>query len=120
MSLAELPFYELLIRQILPITIAILLFIKIFKMLLNMYSNYTNKSKSSSFMILEIGDVLLFIVFFYIIIQILYYMTGNVPDDFSIFNYVIDEALSITWYTILIYGILTNFYIFTSRDKVRQ
>ena len=112
----ELPFFELLLFTLLPFTIAMLLFIKLFTFMLNLYRRFSKKIKSS-ITLLEIGDFLLFLVFFVVIIQIVLYITGDVPDDFSIFNYLIEDMLPITWYTILLFGIMINLYSFMTWGK---
>lgn len=105
----ELPFFELLILTLLPLTIGFILFFKVMKFIIGFYKT---KKTDSSRTILEFGDFLLFMVFFVVIMQIVMYLTGDVPDDFSIFNYLIEDMLPITWYVILMYGILINLFLF--------
>lgn len=107
--ISELPFFELLIIVMLPMTIGMIIALKVIKMFIALYQK---KKTSSTEALLEIGDFILFLVFFIVIMNIIYYMTGNVPDDFSIFEYLIEEALPFTWYSILLYGILINLYLF--------
>ena len=112
--ISELPFFELLLLTLLPITIGMILFVKIMKVILAFY--YKPK-KTTSALLIEMGDFMLFLVFFVVIVNIVSYIVGNVPDDFSIFDYLIEEALPLTWYTLLMYGILINLFLLFRRVK---
>lgn len=107
----ELPFFELLLLTLLPLTIGFILFVKVMKFIIGFYKA---KSKGSAGTLLDFGDLILFLVFFTVIIQIVLYLVGEVPEDFNIFNYLIEDMLPITWYIILLYGILINTYLFLS------
>jgi len=107
--ISELPFFELLLLTLLPLTIGMILFVRVIKIAINFYKKGRQRFEGT---LLEMGDFILFLVFFAVIIQIVLYMIGDVPSDFSIFDYLIEEALPITWYTILMYGILINLYLF--------
>lgn len=107
--ISELPFFELLLLTLLPLTIGVILFVRIVKFIVAMYEKQKLKSQQ---MLIELGDFILFLVFFVVIINIVLYLVGDVPSDFSIFDYLILEALPLTWYMILLYGILVNLYMF--------
>jgi len=107
--ISELPFFELLLLTLLPITIGFILFVRIIKIIISFYRKWNSKAER---IMMEFGDFMLFLIFFSVIINIVMYIVGNVPDDFSIFDYLILEALPLTWYFILMYGILINLYLF--------
>lgn len=112
MEIAELPFWVLLIFTILPITIGMLLFIRILDMFREIVRKYKEKA---TIMFEQAGDLLLLLVFLAVMINLVLYMIGDQPSGFSIFTYLVEEMLPITWYTILVYGILVQLQIMLSR-----
>lgn len=102
-AIQGLPFFGLLILLILPTTIGIILLTKALSLITDLY-----KKRKETDVIIQLGELLLFIVFLTVIIESILYIVGDQPDSFSFFDFLIVEMLPITWYTILFYGILVN------------
>lgn len=65
----------------------------------------------------DIGDLLLFLIFMAVLINLILYMIGDQPSTFSIFTYLVEDMLPLTWYTMLAYGILVQLQILLSRRR---
>ena len=114
MIIAELPFWELLIYTLLPFTIGVLLFIKILGLVIEALVRF----KQKAVMVLQdFADLLLYLMFMTGIIGIIYYLIGQQPEGFSIFDFLIEEMIPITWYVLLLYGILVNLQIMVLESK---
>lgn len=114
MAIAELPFFVELIFVILPITIAILLFVRMLSIIRDIISRYKTKQ---SFSARNFGQLILFVLFFSVIINLILYMVGDQPSSFSVFEFLVLDMLPITWYTIILYGILVSVEQFTRTRK---
>jgi len=113
MDINELPFFVLLIIYILPITVGIILFARILKLLMRVISKTQEKLKSLT----DLGEVLVYMTITVVVVNIVLYLIGKTPSDFSIFEYLIEDMLPITWYVILMYGILIQFAILYSKTR---
>lgn len=111
-TIQELPFFVLLIIYLLPITIGILLFIRLFDMFKDIISKRKDKESIS---LINFGEILVYLTIFSAIINIVLYLTGSQPDDFSIVTYLLEDTLPLVWYMILVYGILIEFTLLVSR-----
>lgn len=111
-EIQELPFFVLLILNMLPLTIAVIVFIRIIELLKRMIPKIKEKAH---IIFMMIGELLVYLTIFVAIIQIILYMIGEIPDDFSIFEFLIEDTLPNVWYMILLYGILTEFTILLGR-----
>ena len=112
MIIAELPFWELLIYYLLPITIGVLLFIRILNLVLEALARFKEKAM---LVLQDLADLMLYLMFMTGIIGIIYYLIGQQPDGFSIFDFLIEEMIPNTWYILLLYGILVNLQILLGR-----
>lgn len=115
MTINELPFFALLIVSILPITIGLIIFARLINMVIGLVINY--KKDKSSIMLSDFGELLLFLVFFNVIINVILFIIGSQPEDFDMFTYLIVEQLPNAWYAILLYGILVQLSIFFQNYK---
>ena len=70
------------------------------------------KKQKETITLSDIGELLLFLMFFNVIINVILYIIGSQPEDFDIFTYLIVDTLPNVWYAILIYGILMQLSIF--------
>lgn len=116
MEINELPFFVLLIITILPITIGIILSVRLMNFFIDMYKRYKEKESFAS--ITEIGDLLLMLIFISVMIELMLYITGSQPDTFSLFTFLIEDMLPTTWYTMLLYGALVNITLLVKKDGV--
>ena len=116
MAIEELPFFTLLLLTILPITIGILIFARIIKLAMGLVAK-SRKKAGEVFSLADMGELYLFVVFLTVIIGLVYYILGSQPSGFSIFDFLILEMLPISWYSILLYGILVNLVIMFSRGS---
>ena len=118
MTIQELPFFVILLLTILPITIGLILLARVINMFTTMYQQYKETNKFVSFM--QIGDLLLFMVFLTVIIELVLYIIGEQPSGFSVFTFLIEDMLPLTWYTILLYGTLVNLSLLVKRTVVNE
>ena len=65
----------------------------------------------------DFGEILLYLVFFNVIINVVLYIAGQQPESFDIFQYLIEKQLPNAWYMILLYGILIQLTITFRRTK---
>lgn len=111
-TIQELPFFALLILQLLPLTIAVIVFIRIIELLQRMIP----KIKEKAYMIfMMIGELLIYLTIFVGVLNIVIFLIGEQPPDFSLFEYLIEDTLPNVWYMMLLYGILTEFTILLGR-----
>jgi len=108
-TIQELPFFVILILTILPVTIGIIIFMRVISLFREIILKYR---KNESFDLSSFGKLLLFLTIFNVIINIILYLLDMQPDGFSIFDYLVGDMLPITWYVILLYGILIQLSIF--------
>lgn len=111
-TIQELPFFVLLIMQLLPFTIAIILFIRVMELMKKMIPKIQEKA---NLIFMLMGELLVYVVIFVAIINIILYLAGEQGSDFSIFEYLIEDTLPNVWYMILLYGILIEFTILLGR-----
>ena len=112
MALESIPFWEIMILTILPITIGILIFIRI----IDIIKEVILRIKELETIFMEVmGKLVLFLVFLFVIIQIIIYMIGTAPSGFDIFTFLIDEMLPLTVYAILGYVMLVQLQILLER-----
>lgn len=96
LAIAELPFWEVLIIYILPITIAVLLILRILDILLNL-------DLKVKFDIEMFADFLVYVIFLSATLVIIYHLVSETDDIFTV---LIEDLLPTTWYIILVYGII--------------
>lgn len=106
MAIEELPFFAILLLTLLPITIGIIITIRLIDVLSTMYRSVKTKKRFTS--ITDIGEMLLLLIFVVVIIELVTYIIGEQPSGFSVFTFLIEDMLPLTWYTILLYGTLIN------------
>lgn len=116
MAIEEFPFFTLLLLSILPITIGILIFTRILKIAINLVAK-SKKRDGETFSLIDMGELYLFVVFLTVVIGLVYYILGDQPSGFSIFEFLILEMLPISWYSILLYGIIVNLVILLGRSS---
>lgn len=118
MALESLPFWEIMILTLLPITVAMLIFFRVISVFKVIWSRF--KQRESVF-IEEMGSLLVFIVMLTVIISLINYMIGEAPTGFDIFQFLIIEMLPICVYVILTYVILVQLRILFDRTgRVRR
>jgi len=108
-TIQELPFFALLILTALPITIGIIIFMRMISLFREIILKYR---RHESFDLSSFGKLLVFLTIFDVIINIILYLLNQQADGFSIFDYLINDMLPLTWYVILLYGILIQLSIF--------
>ena len=113
MEIAEIPFWILMVLTLLPITLAILFMFRIITLIKNLV---IRKSKSP-LLILDIGHIMLFLIYFGVLINVVLFILGEQPSSFSIFDYLVNDMLPVTIYMILMYGILAQIGIAYRRIK---
>lgn len=108
----ELPFFVLFIIILLPLTIGIILFLRIIELFRGVISKRKQKESIS---LITFGEILVYLTIFGAIINIVLYLIGDQPSDFSIFEYLIEDTLPLVWYMLLLYGILIQLSIMLGR-----
>ena len=101
----DLPFFALLILTILPITIAVILLIRIINLAKDVMYGIKQRDTST---IQDFGLLLIFLTIFAVIVTTVSYLLGDQPDSFSLFEYLVEDMLPVTWMVIILYGILVN------------
>lgn len=116
MAIQELPFFTLLLFTILPLIIGILLFARILSIAIKVVTKVREKI-GELVSLIDIGELYLYVIFMTVIIGIVYYIIDIQPSGFSIFNFLILEMLPLSWYAILLYGIIVNLVILLGRGN---
>ena len=101
----DLPFFALLILTILPITIAVILLIRILNLVKDVMYGIKQRDTST---IQDFGLLMVYLVIFTVIVTTVSYLLGEQPDSFSLFEFLVEDMLPVTWTAILLYGILVN------------
>jgi len=116
MVIAELPFFVLMILTILPLTIGFIIMMRIVTIVKRMMNDIKFKRGTS---MLVIGEMIVYFVMASVIINVVYYLIDEQPSGFSIFNYLIEDMLPLSWYVILLFGILSSINIMYLRVRKR-
>ena len=69
--------------------------------------------------ILTVGDILMFIIFLTVTIELITYIIGEQPSGFSIFDFLVIEMLPLTWYVMLLYGTLVNISSLVTKKEIK-
>jgi len=113
-EITELPFFVLLIITVFPITVAVIIFIRLLELFKRIIAKRKQKETIS---LITLGELIVYLTIFTAIFNIILYLTGTQPSDFSIDQFLLEEMLPTTWYVILIYGILVEFTVLISRGN---
>ena len=114
MLITELPFFVLFIIILFPLTVGIIVFIRILETFKGILAKRKQKETIS---LINLGEIIVYITIFGVVMNIVLYFTGNQPSDFSIDQYLLEDMMPTTWYAILIYGILVELAVLFSRRR---
>ena len=117
MTIAELPFFILLILMIMPLTIGFLMVLRVVSVIKRMMNDIKYKRGTS---MLVVGEMIVYFTMITVIINVVYYLIGEQPSGFSIFTYLIEDMLPLSWYVIILYGILASMNTLYLRVKNRR
>ena len=110
----DVPFWSLLIYTIMPIVIAMLLFIRSVSLFKQVIDNFKNMESD---VLLEMGTLMLYIIALSTIIGLIYLLAVEDLNGMDIFDFMVYEMLPPTVYAILLYGILAELKILFNRKS---
>ena len=109
----DIPFWNLLIYNILPIVIAIILLIRSISLFKIVIENFRNKAIA---VLVELGTLMLYLITLSAIIGLIYLLAVHDLNGGDIFDFLVYEMLPPTVYAILLYGILVELNIMFSSN----
>lgn len=110
----DVPFWNLLIYLMMPIVIAILLFIRSISLFKQVIDNYKDKEVS---VLLDMGNLMIYLVALTTITGLIYLLAVENINGGDIFDFMVYDMLPPTIYAILLYGILAELKIMFNKKS---